>query len=218
MAPKKGKKSAVGTQKKAAAQPAEASKAAKKAKKAAPPEVEEEEEEQVRPMEARHLDIASVLLSDHRHTVALLHHFQQAMGDTDTDDLLIETLVDAICLDIRLHSQAEFDVLYPYFENMLGKKGKEIARHSREAHVEIENNLVQALEMRKEGKKSEELEELISTVMQEFEAHLQQEEEEYMPLLLEKASEEDLLELVEPFFQSKMNAPLMPPAEQGTEE
>jgi hypothetical protein len=36
--------------------------------------------------------------------------------------------------------------------------------------------------------------------------------------LLEKASEEDLVELVEAFFQSKMNAPLMPPAEQGTEE
>lgn len=152
-----------------------------------------------------------VLMTEHRQTVALLHHAKEQLAGPSPDPLFMEKLLDAVCMDMRLHSAAELSVLYPLFEKKLGKKGKEIAKESREEHSRVENDLLKLLELRKEAESAtDELDQLLSETIDVFERHLKEEEEEYMPLLIEKVTEDELTGMVQEFLQAKVNAPLMP--------
>ena len=54
-----------------------------------------------------------------------------------------EKLDDAINLVIRLHSQAEMDVLYPFVEKTLGSEGKTKVKESLEEHTSIEKSAME---------------------------------------------------------------------------
>jgi len=150
--------------------------------------------------------LVDILLGDHRDTVALLKHFEQV--SKSDDKLMLEKLTDAIALTIRLHSQAEFEVLYPVMEKKLGSKGKELSKVALEDHSKIEEDLLKALELRKEGNK--ELAGTIQEVMDLFIKHLADEEDEMVPLLLAKMTEEEQVELAASFMEAKAKAPLNP--------
>ncbi|PRW57159.1 hemerythrin [Chlorella sorokiniana] len=153
--------------------------------------------------------IADILLGDHRDTVALLKHHQEVADSGDK--LLLEKLTDAIAITVRLHSQAEMDVLYPMVEKKLGGKGKELAAHAADDHAQIERDLVEALQKRKTG--GEELAQVVQEVTEKFLHHLKEEEESMMPELLKKCTAEEQIELATAFMEAKAKAPLEPQPE-----
>ncbi|KAL4452155.1 hypothetical protein ABPG75_007817 [Micractinium tetrahymenae] len=159
------------------------------------------------------LTITDVLLADHRDTVALLKHFEEIAGGQDK--LMMEKLVDAIAITIRLHSQAEADVLYPLLAKRLGAQGKEAMKHAASEHAKIERDLVTALEQRKSG--SEELASTLKEVMEAFIHHMKEEEEEMVPKLLAGMSEEEQVEVCQSFLSAKAKAPLEPQPEAAEE-
>eukprot|EP00887_Chlorella_sp_A99_P007623 scaffold20.g7623.t1 len=106
---------------------------------------------------------------------------------------------------------AELEVLYPVVERELGEKGKEISERAKKEHSEIEArlaNLLKALERRKEG--GEELNQLIAQITTDFQKHLHEEEDEAVPLLLEKLGADALVDVAQQFMSAKAKAPLEP--------
>ncbi|KAI3438055.1 hypothetical protein D9Q98_000498 [Chlorella vulgaris] len=150
--------------------------------------------------------IADIILGDHRDTVALLERFEAVAGSGDA--LMLEKLTDAIAITIRLHSQAEFEVLYPVMEKKLGEKGKQARQHSMQEHSKIEEDLLKALEKRKEG--GGELTSTMKEITDLFMQHLKEEENELVPQMLQNMSEEEQIELAASFMLAKAKAPLSP--------
>ncbi|KAL4857222.1 putative hemerythrin-like protein [Chlorella vulgaris] len=167
--------------------------------------------------------IADIILGDHRDTVALLERFEAVAGSGDA--LMLEKLTDAIAITIRLHSQAsrsrqtavtqtsllppaEFEVLYPVMEKKLGEKGKRAREHSMQEHSRIEEDLLRALEKRKEG--GGELTSTMKEITDLFMQHLKEEENELVPQMLRNMSEEEQIELAASFMLAKAKAPLTP--------
>ncbi|KAL4426118.1 hypothetical protein ABPG77_002704 [Micractinium sp. CCAP 211/92] len=155
------------------------------------------------------LTIADVLLADHRDTVALLKHFEEISGGGDK--LAMEKLVDAVAITIRLHSQAEADVLYPLMAKRLGAQGKEAMKQAAAEHAQIERDLITALEQRKSG--SKELASTLKEVMEAFIQHMREEEDEMVPKLLAGMSDEEQVEVCQSFLSAKAKAPLEPQPE-----
>lgn len=172
------------------------------------PKKQKTEEKEAAPGALPKPTIIDVLLANHRETVSLLTHFQKEARKPDANKQRLEELVDAISIVIRLHSQAELEVLYPVVERELGEKGKEISERAKKEHSEIEANLLKALERRKEG--GEELNQLIAQITTDFQKHLHEEEDEAVPLLLEKLGADALVDVAQQFMSAKAKAPLEP--------
>ena len=149
--------------------------------------------------------MADFLMRDHLDTVVLLKHFEKANAAGDKQ--LQETLTDAIGLVCRLHSQAEMDVLYPFVEKSLGSEGKKKVKESPEEHNNVEQEALQALELRKSG--GGELKKTLSELNKDFTEHLLKEENDIMMKLLNTISEADMADIAE---QAKETAPLDPPS------
>ncbi|PSC71089.1 hemerythrin [Micractinium conductrix] len=156
------------------------------------------------------MTITDVLLGDHRDTVALLKHFEDISASGDK--LAMEKLTDAIAIVVRLHSQAEMEVLYPLMEKLVGsKEGEEARKHAAAEHARIERDLLKALEQRKTG--SDELAATMKDVLDAFVAHLKEEEEELVPKMLNNMSDEEQIDLAQSFLAAKATAPLEPQPE-----
>jgi iron-sulfur cluster repair protein YtfE (RIC family) len=153
--------------------------------------------------------MADFLMGDHVDTVVLLKHFEKASSSGDRQ--LMETLTDAIALVCRLHSQAEMDVLYPFVEKSLGADGKQLVKESLEEHTNVEQEALQALELRKSG--GDDLASVLSELNSDFTEHLMKEENDIMMKLLNDVSEADMADIAIKFQQAKESAPLEPPAE-----
>ena len=146
--------------------------------------------------------IVDVLMDDHLNAVLLCRKFEGA-----TDPLLKETLADAIEISVRLHSQGEMDVLYPFVEKTLG--AKDMVRTCLEEHSTVEAQALEALQQRKEG--GDKLGAAIKSITSEFTEHLLKEENDIMMKVLESgATESDLLDLAQQFTAAKEKAPLDP--------
>lgn len=111
-----------------------------------------------------------VLMCDHRDTMALLKHFAEESKRAGSDQML-EMLTDAISLSIRLHSEGEFQVLYPWVE--IKMKDKSTVSHFLNVHHGIEDKLMVCLEERKSGSDSK-LTSTMNQVLSEFSKHLQE--------------------------------------------
>ncbi|KAG7673418.1 hypothetical protein Ndes2526B_g03138 [Nannochloris sp. 'desiccata'] len=153
--------------------------------------------------------MADFLMGDHVDTIVLLKHFEKASASGDKQ--LMETLTDAIAMVCRLHSQAEMDVLYPFVEKSLGSEGKQKVKESLEEHTNVEQEALQALELRKSG--GNDLASILSKLNKEFTEHLLKEENDMMMKLLNAASEADMADIALQFQQAKESAPLDPPSE-----
>ncbi|GAB4819065.1 hypothetical protein N2152v2_006111 [Parachlorella kessleri] len=149
--------------------------------------------------------LVDVIITDHRATVALLDLFSEAAKAEDKQ--MMQKLQDAITLEIRLHSQAEMDVLYPLMAKKM-KNGKEMEAHVMEEHQKIEKDLLEALKLRKEG--GEKLTSLMEDAKKVFLEHMKEEEDELLPVFLEELTAEETLELANQILESKQKAPLMP--------
>ena len=152
--------------------------------------------------------MADFLMGDHLDTIVLLKHFEKASASGDKQ--LMETLTDAISLVIRLHTQAEMDVLYPFIEKSLGTEGKQKVKGFLDEHTNIEQEAVQALQLRKSG--GDDLASALSEVKKDFTEHLLKEESDTMMKLLSAVSEADMADIALQFQQAKESAPLDPPA------
>ena len=123
------------------------------------------------------------------------------------DSQMMENLTDAIALTIRLHSEGEFQTLYPFMERTMGKEEGHVAECMAE-HNKVEGDVLRALENRKQG--GDKLSDAVDAVFNDFEKHMRHEEDECVVALLEKANEADLQEVAANFMRTKETAPLDP--------
>jgi len=153
--------------------------------------------------------MADFLMGDHLDTIVLLKHFEKASSSGDKQ--LMENITDAVAMLVRLHSQAEMDVLYPFIEKSLGSEGKQKVKQFLDEHTNVEQEALQALENRKAG--GGDLNSALSAVNKDFTDHLLKEESDVMMKLLNAVSEADMADIALQFQQAKESAPLDPPAE-----
>lgn len=92
-------------------------------------------------------------------------------------------------------------------EKTLGKVESHVGECLKE-HSKVEQEVMQALQLRKEG--GTKLTDALNKVFDDFEKHMFHEEDECVVALLDKASEADLLRLATEFMRAKESAPLDP--------
>ncbi|GAB4817732.1 hypothetical protein N2152v2_004778 [Parachlorella kessleri] len=153
--------------------------------------------------------ILDMVVTDHRNALALLDKFEQASSSQDR--IGMENTLNAISMEILMHSVAEESVLYPFIEERMGEQGKEFSEHSLREHKKLEKDLLEALQARTEG--GHELMDVVKQFRKHFEHHLKDEEQDFFPKLVQQASEEELTQLGPQFIQAKTQAPVEPRAE-----
>ena len=76
----------------------------------------------------RNPDLIDSILVDHSQALCLFSHFFQAAESGATN--IMALVVGAIALELRLHSQAEVQVLYPVLATRLGTEGHALAQRA----------------------------------------------------------------------------------------
>lgn len=89
----------------------------------------------------------------------------------------------------------------------MGKRESHVDQCLQE-HDKIEQEVVEAIKLRKEG--GDKLSNAVDAVFNNFEAHMRHEEDQYVVALLNKVSESDLADVAISFMKAKEEAPLDP--------
>ncbi|GAB4816328.1 hypothetical protein N2152v2_003374 [Parachlorella kessleri] len=151
--------------------------------------------------------LTDIILCDHSSTLTLFNHFFQAAQAGATN--IMEMVLGALALDLRLHSQAEMQVLYPILAERLGDSGAAWAQRSLQEHAMVEQSIADCLALRADPT-NEALVTRVKQMQQEFMAHQQEEEQIILPALVTALTPEELVSLATTFKAVKQTAPLLP--------
>jgi Hemerythrin HHE cation binding domain len=155
----------------------------------------------------RNPDLIDCILVDHAQVLTLFSHFFQAAEAGAVN--IMELLTGAIVLELRLHSAAEMQALYPILAQRLGGEGMALTQRALAEHAMLEKSLEEILRLRRPGDK----EPLITRVKQleiETMTHLAEEESMILPRMAAACTPQELANLGLSFRTAKQTAPLMP--------
>ncbi len=158
----------------------------------------------------RNPDIIDCILVDHAQILTLFSHFFQAAESSAVN--IMELVCGAIVLELRLHSQAEIQVLYPVFAQRLGGEGMALTQRALAEHAMLERSLTEILRLRRPADSQ-----LLITRVKQLEietmTHLAEEESMILPRMAAACSPQELGTLGLSFRTAKQMAPLMPQTE-----
>lgn len=153
-------------------------------------------------------NLIDCILLDHAHAMALFSHFFQSASLDQRHTLAMIT--GALALELRLHSHAELQFVYPIFtERLPMPEGRALIQRALAEHLMMEESLKEMLLLRANS----EMDALILCVKKlqtETMTHTAEEEARVLPLLSTLCTPEELVVKGFQFRAAKCNAPLMP--------
>lgn len=154
-------------------------------------------------MGTQQLDVISVLTHDHREVEELFGRLEAAPHD---DGQARRSLVDQVITELVRHSVAEEMYLYPATRKYV-PGGDEIADREIGDHAEVEKIMKQ---LEKAEATTEQFSTLLTRLISEVRAHVEDEESTLFPQLARHASAEELVELGKRVQAAKEKAPTRP--------
>ncbi|MDQ3756764.1 MAG: hemerythrin domain-containing protein [Actinomycetota bacterium] len=138
-------------------------------------------------------DAVSMLEQDHRKVEQLFEQYEQT-GDP--------AVVQQICTELKVHTTIEEEVVYPVVAREL-PEGKELDKEARDEHKEVEDAIKQIESI---GYDAAEVDELMQTIIEGVNHHVEEEESEMFPKLRQELDTAKLSELGEKLAESKQAA------------
>jgi hemerythrin superfamily protein len=146
-------------------------------------------------------DLVDAIIADHREVEAVFDEIE-ASGDAR----MRRELVEHVIAELVRHSVAEEEYLYPTARKVL-PDGDKIADHELEEHAEAEQ-VMKNIESTDAA--DPRFDELVGELIADIRHHLKDEEEDLLPKLRKKCSQQDLRDLGEKFQRAKRMAPTRP--------
>jgi hemerythrin-like domain-containing protein len=137
-------------------------------------------------------DAVSMLEQDHRKVEQLFEQYEQT-GDP--------TVVQQICTELKVHTTIEEEVVYPVVARDL-PEGKDLEKEARKEHKEVEDAIKQIESL---GYDAAEVDELMQTIIEGVNHHVEEEESEMFPKLRQELGDR-LTELGEKLAEAKQQA------------
>jgi len=139
-----------------------------------------------------HTDLADVITSDHRKVEELFEQLKSGEGDR-------RHLVDKVIDELRAHTTAEEQVVYPAIRDMVAGGGQ-LADRALSEH----KGMKEAMSKLEQGQPGDaQFETALRNLMTEVQAHVPEEENELLPGLRVMIGEDKMIELGDLFTQVK---------------
>jgi hemerythrin superfamily protein len=148
---------------------------------------------------AQPTDAIEMLAADHRKVRALFQQYM-ATGDQDAQGVIAEQIFVAL----ETHAQLEEMVFYPAFEAAADAEGHALVEEARQDHQEIKDRIAEL----RDGEAEEEFDAKFRELMDNVEAHVQEEEAEMFPQAAEMLAARNE-ELVEDMQEIKQRLPAL---------
>ena len=115
-----------------------------------------------------------LITSDHRTVEQLYQRYQEASGQTQSQQAIIQE----VCHELTIHAQLEEEIFYPAVERKLGKEGASLVQEARKEHSDMKRAIGQLQTRQFAGP---ECAQVFETMMTGVQHHVKEEESEMLP-------------------------------------
>lgn len=150
--------------------------------------------------------LTAAIKEDHEEMYEYYDKYKDAIAKKNNDEA--ERWCRQFMWEIARHAVGEEIVVYPLMEKHLGQKGKELADHDRDEHVDVKKNLTSLDSMiasQKVG--TTDFDALMKKCYEHLKHHNDDEERDDLPLLEPKLGSENSKEAATSFTRTKKFAP-----------
>jgi len=152
--------------------------------------------------------LTQAIKEDHEEMYEYFDKYKAALNSTPPESDKAERWCRQFIWEIARHAVGEELVVYPLMESHLGQKGKELADHDREEHIDVKKHLTALDSLISEGRlSSTEFREKMQETYDHLKHHNDDEERDDLPMLEPKLGEEASKEAAKKFSRTKMFSP-----------